>query len=246
MSFPYFLLSNDRLEAEKQFTEAVTEAVEKSSPVFLIVPKDTFAKFERANIPSDFEMSREEALKVISRRLPDDAAVVATTGMASRELYEYREACGDTHERDFLTVGGMGHANQIALGISKAQPTRPVCCIDGDGAILMHMGSMALIGVSGAKRYVHIVLNNGVHDSVGGQPTVAFDIDLCSVASACGYKSAKCVSHPSDLVDALEYSAVSCGPHFIEVRVKGGSRRDLGRPSSTPIENKNAMMQFLR
>lgn len=246
MSFPYFVLSKDRLEAEKQFTDALTTAVEKACPVFLIVHKNTFASFERMTNPLDYEMTREDAVKVISRRLPQSAAVVATTGMASRELFEYREACGDTHERDFLTVGGMGHANQIALGISKAQPTRYVCCVDGDGAVLMHMGSMALIGVSGATRYLHIVLNNGVHDSVGGQPTVGLDIDLCSVAFACGYKSAKSVSCSPNLIDAIEFASASQGPHFIEVRVKGGSRGDLGRPSSTPIENKKAMMQFLR
>lgn len=107
-------------------------------------------------------------------------------GMASREVFELREQQGEDHSRDFLTVGGMGHCSSIALGIAMAKSSKRVICIDGDGAVIMHMGAMHTIGSRGQPNFYQIVLNNGAHDSVGGQPTGALSMDLPGVAIAVG------------------------------------------------------------
>ena len=165
--------------------------------------------------------------------------------MISRELFEYRTAKSEGHERDFLTVGSMGHASQIALGIAMAKQDRRVWCFDGDGATIMHMGSMAIVATKDPKNYVHVVFNNGAHDSVGGQPTVGLKIDLPRIARAVGYKHTFSVSTKEDLVDILKDVKANEGPTFLEIKVKKGNRKDLGRPTTTPIENKEALMAFL-
>jgi phosphonopyruvate decarboxylase len=190
-------------------------------------------------------MGREEAIMAAAEVLEDNAAVICTTGMPSRELFEFRARNKAGHHRDFLTVGGMGHASQIALGLAMAQPARPIYCFDGDGAALMHMGSMAITGQSKAKNLIHLVFNNGVHGSVGGQPTVGFSIDMPQVANACGYAKALRVTTKKDLQNAIAVSRANDGVTFIEVQVRPGNRADIGRPTSTPAENKVAMMQFL-
>jgi phosphonopyruvate decarboxylase len=169
--------------------------------------------------------------------------VVATTGMISRELYELRGALGQDRSSDFLTVGSMGHASQIALGIARAKPETQVVCLDGDGAALMHLGGMATIGTSVIGNLLHIVLNNGAHDSVGGQPTVAQKISLTAIARACGYDVVAGPSeHKREIVTQIKHLAQISGRRFLEVRVRPGSRSDLGRPQEDPIENK---LQFI-
>lgn len=165
--------------------------------------------------------------------------------MISRELFEYRAGQGEGHERDFLTVGSMGHASQIALGIAMAQTERRVWCFDGDGAAIMHMGSMAIVASKAPKNYVHVVFNNGAHDSVGGQPTVGLRINLPAVAKAVGYKNTCSVDTKEALVEALKAVTSLEGPTLLEVKVKKGNRKDLGRPTTTPIQNKEALMDFL-
>ena len=144
----------------------------------------------------------------------------------------------------------MGHASQIALGIAMAQSERRVWCFDGDGAAIMHMGSMAIVGSKAPKNYIHVVFNNGAHDSVGGQPTVGLDIDLPAIARAVGYKHVVSVDNKSDLENQLSIInsqlSISGGPILLEIRVKKGNRKDLGRPTTTPIQNKESLMQFLR
>jgi len=175
--------------------------------------------------------------------LPQEAAVVATTGMASRELFELRKAQQAGHGRDFLTVGGMGHASQIACGIALAQPDRQVICIDGDGAMLMHMGSLTISAQQ--SNLLHIVLNNGAHDSVGGQPTVAAQLTLSDIASAAGYAQVYSVSGAESLNTVLQQALASGKSSFIEVLCRKGARADLGRPTRTPAQNKQDFMQFL-
>ena len=170
---------------------------------------------------------------------------MSTTGMISRELFEYRAAMGQGHERDFLTVGSMGHASQIALGIALEQPERRVWCFDGDGAAIMHLGSMAIVASKAPKNYIHVVFNNGAHDSVGGQPTVGLKIDLPAVAKAVGYKSTFSVDNKADLKAVLDKAKGATGPILLEVKVKKGNRKDLGRPTTTPVQNKEALMKFL-
>ena len=191
-------------------------------------------------------MSREDAIQTVAAALGDKDVIVSTTGMISRELFEYRTDRNEGHERDFLTVGSMGHASQIALGIALAKQHRKVWCFDGDGACIMHMGSMAIVAQKVPRNYVHVVFNNGAHDSVGGQPTVGLNINLPAVATAVGYKNVYSVGTKDSLKEVLEKLEKIEGPIFMEVKVKKGNRKNLGRPTTTPIQNKEALMAFLK
>lgn len=189
-------------------------------------------------------MRREEAIARVLERLGSEQVVVSTTGMPSREVYEYRAGQGHGHQNDFLTVGAMGHASQIALGIAMNQG-RPVCCLDGDGATLMHMGSLAIAGQHAPANFRHIVLNNAAHDSVGGQPTVAGRISLAQIARSCGYKAVWTVESAPELSRALDAFLAHKGPVLLEIRVQTGARADLGRPKTSPAQNKLHFMRFL-
>ncbi|HTJ81242.1 MAG TPA: phosphonopyruvate decarboxylase [Polyangiaceae bacterium] len=234
-------------EARAALKAALADAVSRSAPHALVVKKGTFDayKLQKDEAPP-YEMTRERAIERVVAALPKTAAVVATTGMPSRELFETRERRKEPHASDLLTVGGMGHASLIALGVALEQPSRPVYCLDGDGAVLMHMGALATIAQLRPKGFKHVVLNNGAHDSVGGQPTVAFAVDLCAVARAAGYAKATMVSTEAELDAALADLAKSDGPSLLEVRVKKGSRKDLGRPTQTPQDLKRDFSGFLR
>jgi phosphonopyruvate decarboxylase len=228
-----------------QLDEAVTYMNATQRSFAFLIQKGTFSDYQlQSSSPSPFTMSREEAIQTVAGSISDEAVIVSTTGMISRELFEYRAHNGMGHDSDFLTVGSMGHASQIALGIALQQPQRPVYCFDGDGATIMHMGSLGIIGSMAPKNYTHVVFNNGAHDSVGGQPTVGFRINIPMVASACGYRSVTSVDNIDALRAALQESAD--GPRLIEVKVKRGARKDLGRPTTTPIQNKEALMEKLK
>lgn len=250
MEIPYRVLDGDAAGAEAAAMWAADAARTLQGPVALLVHKGAFGKSEekrgeaaaRPDLPS-----REDAIAMITGRLPSSATVVATTGMISRELYEQRVANGQDRSSDFLTVGSMGHASQIALGIATARPTANVVCIDGDGSVLMHMGGMATIGTTKTGNLLHIVLNNGAHDSVGGQPTVAFDISLTAIARACGYDAVEGpVEKANDITQQIDRLSQLPGRRFLEVRVAKGSRADLGRPKETPVENKAVFIARLR
>jgi len=243
---PYIILSENESEAVSQTQDALALAKRDCTPVVVLVKKGTFTKFTSPKHFSDQPLCREEAITEIADLMPSDAVSVCTTGMPSRELFEYREKSNGGHYRDFLTVGGMGHASQISLGLALGQSKRKVFCFDGDGAALMHMGSMAIIGQSSANNIIHIILNNGVHDSVGGQPTVGFGIDFCGIASACGYESVYQVDDSDGISNAIEQALISDGPHFIEVLIRPGNRPDLGRPTRSPERNKTDFMSFLK
>lgn len=250
MGVNYEVLSKDEEKAEKQISKAV-KALNTKEVFALVIEKDTFEDYRLQNVEkNDLSMSREEAIQTVAAALGEKDVIVSTTGMISRELFEYRTAMLQGHERDFLTVGSMGHASQIALGIAMAQPERRVWCFDGDGAAIMHMGSMAIVGSKAPKNYVHVVFNNGAHDSVGGQPTVGLNIDLPAIARAVGYKHVVSVDNKSDLENQLSIInsqlSISGGPILLEIRVKRGNRKDLGRPTTTPIQNKEALMSFLQ
>lgn len=250
MGINYEVLVKDEDKAEKQIAKAI-RALQNKDAFALVIEKDTFDDYKLQNVEvNNLTMSREEAIQTVAAALGEKDCIVSTTGMISRELFEYRAAMNQGHERDFLTVGSMGHASQIALGVALAQPERRVWCFDGDGAVIMHMGSMAIVANKAPKNYVHVVFNNGAHDSVGGQPTVGLKIDLPAVASAVGYKTAISVDNKEELVKQLstlnsKLSTVG-GPILLEVKVKKGNRKDLGRPTTTPIQNKDALMQFLQ
>ncbi len=250
MGINFDVLSKDEDKAGKQITKAI-DALNREEVYALVIEKDTFDTYTLNSQFSifNFQLSREEAIRTVVAALGEKDCIVSTTGMISRELFEYRTAMNQGHERDFLTVGSMGHASQIALGIAMEKPDRRVWCFDGDGATIMHMGSMAIVASKQPGNYVHVVFNNGAHDSVGGQPTVGLNIDLPAVAKAVGYKHVVSVDNKGNLEKELStlssQLSTSGGPILLEVRVKKGNRKDLGRPTTTPVENKEALMQFL-
>ncbi len=246
MGVNYEVLSKEEDKAAKQIEKAA-KALANREVFALVIEKDTFEDYKLQNVEvNDLTMSREEAIQTVAAALGEKDCIVSTTGMISRELFEYRAAMNQGHERDFLTVGSMGHASQIALGIALAQPGRRVWCFDGDGAAIMHMGSMAIVANKAPKNYVHVVFNNGAHDSVGGQPTVGLKIDLPAIAKAVGYKATYTVDNKEDLIVILSEAKNLEGPTLVEIKVKKGNRKDLGRPTTTPIQNKEALMSFLQ
>lgn len=245
MGINFDVLSKEEDKAERQIAKAI-DALKNKEVYALVIEKDTFEDYKLQNVEkNDLTMSREEAIQTVAAALGEKDCIVSTTGMISRELFEYRAAMNQGHERDFLTVGSMGHASQIALGIAMAKNDRTVWCFDGDGAAIMHMGSMAIVANKAPKNYVHVVFNNGAHDSVGGQPTVGLKIDLPAVAQAVGYKATYSVETKDYLIELLEKVKTQEGPILLQVKVKKGNRKDLGRPTTTPIQNKEALMAFL-
>lgn len=246
MGIDYTVLSKEEDKAEAQIRKAVAHMQATRQCYALVIEKDTFENYQLNSQSSIFnlQLSREEAIQTVASVLDDKDVIVSTTGMISRELFEYRTAMNEGHERDFLTVGSMGHASQIALGIAMAKQDRKIWCFDGDGASIMHMGSMAIVANKAPQNYIHVVFNNGAHDSVGGQPTVGLKIDLPAIAKAVGYKSVYSVASKDELQQQL--TNLGEAPVFLEVKVKKGNRKDLGRPTTTPIQNKEALMEFLK
>lgn len=245
MGIPYVVLDESW---EEQVDEALRVIKETNGIYALIVRKGTFADYQLQNQKSSLlPLGREEAIKIVVDKLRKDDIVVSTTGMISRELFEYRESKGQGHSHDFLTVGSMGHASQIALSIALQKQERRVVVFDGDGALLMHMGGMAIIGDYNPRNLVHIVFNNGAHDSVGGQPTVGQKINIEAIAKAVGYADVISVDNQMSLMAAMNHvnNAVIDGVSLINVNVRKGNRKDLGRPTTTPQQNKEALMKEL-
>ncbi len=248
MGIEYAILSKEESIAEQQINIALEYMNKTKQEYALIVEKDTFEPYqlEKAEDNNNFSLTREEAIQQVADSFDEKDVVVSTTGMISRELFEYRTQKGLSHERDFLTVGSMGHASSIALGIALEKTDRKIYCFDGDGALIMHMGSLAVIGSLKPNNYVHVLFNNGAHDSVGGQPTVALKADLPSVAKSLGYKTVLSVDNKEDLTTALKDIKDLQGPIFLQICVKKGNRKDLGRPTTSPIENKEVFIKFLQ
>lgn len=245
MEIPAFLLDADTRDIPGFVSTAAAKARKIGGPVAIVVSMDTFEPYKGpAGNFSGYTLSREEAVNYVLDQLSEEDIVVSTTGKPSREVYEYRVAGGQGHQNDFLTVGSMGHSSQIALGVAM-HSGRNVFCLDGDGSVIMHMGSLGIIGSYAPATFKHIVLNNGAHDSVGGQPTVGFEISIPDVAKACGYKAVFTASEIGELKAQFGRFLKAEGPALFEIRVKKGARKDLGRPKSTPIENKVELMKLL-
>uniref|UniRef100_UPI00404805CD phosphonopyruvate decarboxylase n=1 Tax=Shewanella baltica TaxID=62322 RepID=UPI00404805CD len=237
------------LHAESDFQTVLAQAtstmLSSQCPVAILVHKDTFSAYKPMKVSeTKTQFSREAALKTLLQLSEADTAFVATTGKTSRELYELREQAGQI-QRDFLTVGSMGHASSIALGLALAKPTQKVTCLDGDGALLMHLGAAAIIAQSKATNLLHVVLNNSAHESVGGQQTVAGNLDLKSVALALGYQNYFHAASATELEMIWQQCAASEGPNMLEITIACGSRADLARPKNTPEQNKQAFMEHL-
>jgi phosphonopyruvate decarboxylase len=247
LGIPYAILDKETADPEKAVQIAVATAREQSGPYALVVRGKTFKEYQPCREPdASYPLTREEALQVVLETIGDTTAVVSTTGMTSREVFEYRAGRGQAVVRDFLTVGSMGHASQIALGIALGNPRQAVCCIDGDGAALMHLGSLAIIGSVAPRNFRHVLVNNGAHDSVGGQPSAGFKVDFPSIASACGYTACRSAQSAREIANAVQELAAVTGPTLLEIKVRKGSRKNLGRPAAAPSENKIRFMEFLR
>ena len=245
MEIPHAVIGSDTDEEElRSIMAEFREVFAAGKQAALVVRAGALTHSSKVKYTNSCTLTREEAIRRITAVSGDDP-VVATTGKAGRELYEIRQAQGCGHSHDFLTVGSMGHCSSIALGIALHSPAR-VWCIDGDGAALMHMGAMAVIGAQAPDNLVHIVINNAAHESVGGMPTAAGHTSLTAVAAACGYRQVFSVSTAEELDSVLSSVRNTSKLTFIEVKTAIGSRADLGRPATSPQDNKNAFISHLR
>jgi len=248
MSVPYEILPDYSDGAFAVLQKAYNHFKTESAPFALLIKKNTFEKYklmlQLEPLGAPDMLHREEILEKILSYFPDDP-LVTTTGFTSREMFELRAARGESHSLDFLTVGSMGHCSSIALGVALAQRQRQVLCLDGDGAAIMHMGSFVTAGTTAPANFKHILINNAVHDSVGGQPTGATNIDFAAIARACGYRSAACVASEDCIGPALQTLREQEGPCFLEIRALPGARADLGRPTTSTHQNKSDFMKTM-
>ena len=248
MHIPYSVLTDDNDDFKAVIEKAISYCKETRQPYGLIAPKGVMAASEKANNVDDaYPMSREEAIEVVLDNMPSDTIYSATTGRATRELFFLRERREETKAHDYLNVGSMGHASMIALRIAVEKPEKKVWCLDGDGASLMHLGALPVIGKRLPSNLVHVIINNGAHETVGGMPVCGGAMNIPALASAAGYPSVFTADSEDTLMSVLKDSlSCSAGPVLIEVRCACGSRADLGRPTTTPVENRDAFMRFLQ
>jgi len=246
MDIATFIIGKETTDAEvENAMQGFRDILAKGKDVAFVIRKGALTDSPKVEYKNDNEMVREEIIRHIAAATGENP-VISTTGKASRELFEIREANGQSHKYDFLTVGSMGHSSSIALGVALSKPNQQIWCVDGDGAVLMHMGAMAVLGSNKPENLIHVVINNGAHETVGGMPTVAANVDLVAVAKACGYPNAVSVNSfealDSELAAAKERHALS----LIEVKCSIGARADLGRPTTTALENKENFMNYLK
>lgn len=241
MDIKYFVIEKDtKIDEVTKIMSDYRKILDEGKSVAFVIKKGALTFDKKIEYHNNYKMKREDIIKHVIKVSESDP-IISTTGKASRELFEAR----NTHEKDFLTVGSMGHASSIALGVALNKENKKVWCIDGDGAILMHMGSMAVIGKNHPDNLVHILINNEAHETVGGMPTVAGTIDFSDIARSCGYKYAKCVDNFDDLDKELEIIKNKKELCFLEVKASLGARDDLGRPTTSAKENKEKFMEYL-
>lgn len=245
LEIPYWVLSAET-DVGNTLDAAFSEIKKRNAPVAIVVRKDTFSRYKsRRRHEAASSLGREDALRCLLELSEPADLLISTTGKTSRELFELRVQRGEA-QRDFLTVGGMGHTASIALGIAIGQPRRRVLCLDGDGSLLMHMGAMPVIAKLAPRHFIHVLLNNAAHESVGGQATAADRVDFRSLAMAAGYKGCAQASDVEELKLAWQQISSVEGPVLLEIKIRCGSRDDLGRPTSTAEQNKWAFMETMR
>lgn len=240
MGIPYEVLDAECWENQ---VEGLLSAMwEQSRPVALVVRAGSFSPYPFKPAMTDDVLCREEALEVVLAAIGSDDLVVSTTGKESREVFEIRERRCQPHDTDFLTVGGMGHTLSIAAGMAMGCPMRTVWCLDGDGSMLMHMGSLAVTAQRWPDNLRYVVNVNGAHESVGGQPNVAGNIDVVGLLRACGFEAVAEARTANEVAAGMEALASSPRTALV-LHTHQGSRADLGRPTVTPADNKHAMMR---
>lgn len=238
----YVIDSNTTEDMVQTVMEEFRSKLNEGRQVAFVIRKNGLKFSGKVTYQNENSMMREDVISHIVSYSGEDP-IVSTTGKASRELFEIREKNKQSHKYDFLTVGSMGHTSSIALGIALNSTDKKVWCIDGDGSMLMHMGSMAVIGAVNPNNLIHIVINNSSHETVGGMPTVAGGVDLLGIAKACKYPVIYSVDNYEDLDRVLDEARKSNSLCFIEIKTAIGAREDLGRPTTTPIENKELFMK---
>lgn len=231
-------------EEVKAAMDEYCRILKKGKNVAFVICKDALTNGPNVEYKNENTMMREEVIRHIVKASGEDP-IVSTTGKISRELFEIRTANGQSHKYDFLTVGSMGHSSSIALGVAINKPDSYIWCIDGDGAVLMHMGSMAVMGAVKPRNIIHVVINNAAYETVGGMPTAAGSIDIVEIAKACGYPYAVCVDNFEKLDRELEMARGRNELSLIEVKCSIGARDDLGRPTTSALENKQNFMNYL-
>ncbi len=246
MNIATSIISKDTTDEEVEKTMSYFRTVlNQGKDVAFVICKGALTDAPEVEYRNENTMAREDIIRHIVKASGEDP-IVSTTGKASRELFEIRVANGQSHKYDFLTVGSMGHSSSIALGVASNKKDKRIWCIDGDGAALMHMGAMAVIGTNKLTNLIHIIINNGAHETVGGMPTVASQIDLGAIAKAFGYPNVVSVDSFEDLDRELENAKERDELSFIEIKCAIGAREDLGRPTTTALENKTRFMDYLR
>lgn len=246
MEIPYEILPEDMESCRVAVENAVNFMEESRAPFAIVVKSGTFDEYIHGHgDKNEQELDVEASMEIVLSQLDEKDVVVSTTGKISRILFELREKRGESHEGDFLVVGSMGHCSSVALGIAIEKPDRNVYCFDGDGSFIMHMGSIATMGMARPKNIKHIIFNNFSHDSVGGQPTAANNINIPEIAMASGYSAAFSASKKEEVIERVGDLKIAVGPALLELRLNKGSRSNLGRPTVTPFETKEAFMSFL-
>ena len=245
MDIASFVVDKDTtIEELEKVMNKFNKLLQKGKQVAFVIKKGALEYDEKVKYKNEYTMTREEAINHIVKISKEDP-IVSTTGKASRELFEIRENNKESHKYDFLTVGSMGHSSSIALGIAINKPKEKIWCIDGDGAALMHLGSIPVIASVNPNNLVHILLNNESHETVGGLPTVSSNIDYPKLAKACGYKHIAVVDSYEKLDEELKKAKKRKSLTFIEVKCALGARDDLGRPTTTALENKESFMKYI-
>ena len=246
LDIPYRILQDDENQCMEATKWAINEAKLKNSPVALIAKKGVLEKGDKEDLSklnSKFSLFREDVIELLLNHLPKDTIFVASTGRATRELYYLRKKRGDSHANDFLNIGAMGHTSSIAVGMALRQTDRLVVCLDGDAAAIMHMGSLAITGQLHLPNFIHVVMNNGVHESVGGQPSVGLDVNFTKIAAYSGYKT---IDFPAtteqELINAIDKLLEKCGPAFLDVSIRKGMRSKLPPLEIIPEELKKELM----
>ncbi len=249
MGIPYKVIENDSIDYSDIIHWAVKTATELSGPTAILAKKGTLTKIKKQlpdQTQSKFEMNREIAIHCILENVPAESIFIATTGRATRELYELRNILGQNHNLDFLNVGSMGHCSSIATGIALAAKNRLIVCLDGDAAVIMHLGSLTTAGKLKPSNLLHVVLNNGVHESVGGQPSAGFIANLTKIAENSGYKTiGNSVNTKKNLEEAIKELLDTDGPKFIDIHIRQGIRSDIPFLKVSHIDSKYALMKEL-